>query len=53
MNTAYVLTRDFLKGSGYDRLTKYLAENVGIVDVLRSLPDTKYGYLFRQMRVGE
>ena len=53
MDTPYVLARNFLKGSRYDGLAKYLAEHVGIVDVLRSLPDTENGYLFRQVRSGK
>ena len=53
MDTAYVLTSDLLKGSGDNRLSKYLAENVGIVNILGSLSDTENGDLLGQMRIGK
>ena len=53
MDTPYVLTRNFLKCSVDHRLSKYLAENVGIIDVLRSLPDTEDRDLLGQMRIGK
>ena len=53
MDTAYILTSDLLKGSGDNRLSKYLAENVGIIDVLRSLSDTEDRDLLGQMRIGK
>ena len=53
MDTAYVLTRDFLEGSRYHRLSEYLTEHVGIVNVLRSLSNTENGYLFGQVGRGK
>lgn len=50
---ANVLSGDFLKGTGDDRLCQNCIQYICVVDILRPLPNAKYSDAFRQVRGGE
>ena len=53
MDTLNVLTCYLLKRAGNHSLGEDVTQNIRIIDILCALPDTEYGDLLRQVRVGE
>ena len=53
MDTLDLLACYLLKRAGDHSLGEDVAQNIRIIDILRALPNTEYGDLLRQVRVGE